>query len=782
MKFWNIKIKNENRADNSSKGSSLLYSILKSRGLGENEYEDFLNPLNTSLSSPYVFSDMKYAKERIEKAIQNKELILIWGDFDADGVTSTAIMYKTLKALGANFDYIIPEREKMGHGINTKVLLPYIAKKHPKVLITVDCGISNEKEIALIKNLGVETILTDHHKAPEKLPDACAILNPKAPNSLDENLSVAEIKKISELAGAGVAYKLSCALLEKLNNDELKNEISALAAAGTIADVVPLLYENRVLAAKGIELINKGVHKGINHLFKANNKNKITSYDMAFILAPRINAAGRLATAEPAFKLLTEDDETILKEALKELDSYNKIRQNLCDKIYEEAIQLIEADKDFKKNKAIVLFNENWHIGVIGIVASKLVEKYYKPAFLITKDDENKARCSIRGIKEYNIAEILDENKELFTDGYGGHSLAGGFSFDLDKISFETVKNALLNSFNSREDIKTEGATLNIDAILEPEDINENLINIIQKFEPTGQDNPVPVFCMNEINLISKKTIGKENNHLSFKGLKNNIELDCVWWRHSDIPVLLNEKFDLAFEPKLNIFNGETSVRLYALDLKCERINALKKEKIKFYDHRQKTGILAQIEEYVKRPNVDIQIFAQKIKTKMLLKEYPVLSSKITEDFDGCDLMFFDYPCCLEKFLEILNKKQNTKNCKIHLMKEDADFDIENYIKQLIGMLKYATHNKNGEISIPKLACMTGVNEDFIQKAFNILEDINSIEVLDVDKVRFLTPPSMDSFYNHPEFSALNEEFQKTVEFKKYIARVSTDDIEQLLN
>lgn len=782
MKYWNIKTENENKAGDSLKTKdSLLCSVLKSRGLEESEFEDFLNPLNVSLSSPYIFADMQNAVKRIEDAISKDELILIWGDFDADGVTSTAILYKTLSALGAKFDYIIPDREKMGHGINTKVLLPYIAKKKPKVLITVDCGISNEKEIGVIKALGVDTILTDHHKAPENLPKAYAIINPKAPNSLDEKLSIAQIKNVSELAGAGVAYKLACALLEKTDNKKLKDEILILAAAGTIADVVPLLYENRVLVSKGLELVNKGLHKGINLLFKANNKDKITSYDMAFILAPRINAAGRLKTAEPAFRLLIEEDEKKLKDSLKELDGYNKIRQNLCDKIYEEAIEQIERDKNFKNQKAVILFNENWHIGVIGIVASKLVEKYYKPAFLITKDDENKARCSIRGIKEYNIAEILDENKELFTDGYGGHSLAGGFSFDLEKITFETVKNALLNTFNSKEDIKPKGATLDIDAVLEPADINDDLMDIIQKLEPTGQDNPSPVFCMNNISLITKKAMGKEGNHLSFKGTKDGAELNCIWWRHNDIPVNINENFDLAFEPKTNEFNGEKSIRLYTVDLRCEGMQKNSDDGIiKFYDHRQKTGILEQIEEYVKRPNVDIQIFAKKIKTKTLLKDYPALNSKIAEEFNGCDLMFFDYPCSMEEFIEILKRKQASGDCKIHLMKEESE-GIENCIKQLIGMLKYATNNKEGEVSVSKLADMTGVSEEFIQKSLDILEELNSIEILDIDKIKFLAPPSMDNFYKHPEFALLEEEFKKVEEFKKYIAQAPLSDIENLI-
>ncbi len=788
MKIWNIKTKkNEDKAGNSSKKEDdLLCALLKSRGLTESEFEEFLNPLNCVLSSPYIFADMKKAVERIKKAISNKELILIWGDFDADGVTSTSILYKTLKALGANFDYIIPDREKMGHGINSKFILPYIAKKKPKVMITVDCGISNNKEISLLKNFGVDVILTDHHKAPDILPEAFAIINPKAPNSLDENLNIAEIKKVSELAGAGVAHKLATALLEEIDTpaeadiETLKNEILVLSCVGTIADVVPLLYENRIIAAKGLELINKGCHRGIDLLFKTNSRQEgnISSYDVAFILSPRINAAGRLKTAEPAFKLLTETDETALKTALKELDSYNKIRQNLCDKIYEEALDEISKNKNFKKEKAIILFNEDWHIGVIGIVASKLVEKFYKPAFLITKDDDNMARCSIRGIKEYNVSEILDENAELF-EGYGGHSLAGGFSFDLNKRKFEEVKAALLNTLNSKEDVKIKGAVLDIDIELNAEDITENLIETLEKLEPTGQNNPAPIFSLNDITLVSKKTMGKENNHMSFRGKKDGCDFNCIWWRHPAIPVIEGESFSLAFEPKINVFNGETSIRLYVQDLKSKHASENIESDIKFYDHRMKKGILAQIEEYVKRPNVDIDIFAKKIKTKTLLNEYETISSKIcSTTLSAEDLMFFDYPASIDEFIEILKEKQTGK---VHLMAEELDENIENYIKQLIGMLKYATSNKNGEISISSLADMTGTNEAFIQGVFEILEDLNSLETMDIDRVKFIAPPHMDNFYGHKSYENLKAEFDEILNTKKYIAQLSLDDIKKLL-
>ncbi len=779
MKIWNTKI--EYKADCPIKADdSLLFSLLKSRGIEEKDFDEFLNPLDNELQSPYVFSDMKKAKERIEKAIENKELILIWGDFDADGVTSTSILYKTLKALGANFDYKIPDREKMGHGINTKFLLPYIAKNKPKVLITVDCGISNTKEISLIKNFGIDVILTDHHKAPDILPEAYAVINPKAQNSLKEDLSICDIKKIQDLAGAGVAHKLASALLEDVNNEELKNEILVLACVGTIADVVPLLYENRTIAAKGIDLINKGTHKGIKALFTKNSKTEnITSYDIAFILAPRINAAGRLSTADSSFKLLTENNETTLNTSLKELDNFNKIRQNLCDNIYAEALDTINNDKNFKKQKAIILFNKDWHMGVIGIVASKLVEKFYKPVFIITQDEDNMARCSIRGIEGYNIAEILDENAQYFTGGFGGHALAGGFSFDMGQYTFDEVKTALLETFETKEDTKTMGPSLEIDAILEANSVNEDLIEIINKLEPTGQNNPAPVFGLKDVTLISKKNIGKENNHIAFKGKKDNCELNCVWWKHSDIAVIENEKFDLAFSPKINTFNGETTIKLYTVDVKSEKDCCTRDTELKFYDHRMKTGILAQIEEYVQRPNVDIDIFAKKIKTKALFKNYPAISSKIAQNKYGAeDLMFFDYPYNLTKFKEILNKK----NGKIHLMKEEFDENIEDYIKQLIGMLKFSTNSKNGEISIENFSEMIGVSENFINLSLEILEDLGSLEILDVDKIRFLTPPHMENFYNHKLYEDLNSEFSKIIKFKKYITQANLSDIENLIN
>ncbi|MDO5437685.1 MAG: DHH family phosphoesterase, partial [bacterium] len=381
-------------------GLSILDSILNSRGIKDRE--EYFNPAEKELLSPYSFSDMKKAVEIIKNAIKNRDKILVWGDFDADGVTSTSILFKALKALDANFDYFLPDRQKLGHGLNLKELLTQKSKGNIKVLITVDCGISSAKEIELIKTMGVKTIITDHHEPPEILPAADCILNPLAKNSLDESLSVSDIEKISYLSGAGVAMELACALL----GDEfqtVKDEIIALASVGTISDVVPLAGENRIIAAKGLVQINKGVHKGIKRLFEKQNFTKeITSEDVAFILAPRINSAGRLDSPFESIKLLIEDNPLVIDMAIEKLDALNKIRQNLCEKAFEEALSMLRAPSG-----CIVLFNKDWHIGIIGIVASKLVERFNLPVFLMTTDEKEIFRCSIRGTSAYDISKLL---------------------------------------------------------------------------------------------------------------------------------------------------------------------------------------------------------------------------------------------------------------------------------------------------------------------------------------------------------------------------------------
>lgn len=766
----------------------LLKRLLILRGIKDDrEAKDFLNPKGTELSTAEVFSDAKKAADRVKCAILNGEKILIWGDFDADGVTSSALMHKTLSALGANFEIFIPNRQEHGHGLNSKELLKRVAKDKIKVVITVDCGISNVAEVKLLNGFKVDTIITDHHKVEGEIPKAYAILNPQAPDSLKSDLNVGKIKDLSALAGVGVAYKFA---LELLGKDEkykdLKDELLILATVGTISDVVPLLGENRAIVTRGLELINENKHLGIKMLFEfAGRKDKITSTDIAFALTPKINATGRLSTPDLAFDFLVENNASSLNFIIEKLDNFNKIRQSLCDETYKEAVSIINSDKNYKKEPAVVIINENWHLGIVGIVASKLVETYLKPAFVMTVADGNMARCSIRSYGDYNVYEILKRNAQYF-EGFGGHALAGGFSFNLEKYSFEKVKEAILATV---EELKPDIAVENVfkaDKFLNPTEINQNLLETIEKLEPTGQDNPAPVFAIKDATLINSRTMGKNNNHLKFTIEKDGYNFECVKWSEENLPICANSKIDVAFSPALNDFMGSQTIQLFVEDVYSEnlQIKGAQNSDFKVYDHRKKTGILAQIAQYLKDETLDIGVWAKKAKTLSILKDYPDISNRIVKDKKTYNsIMFFDYPINSETFE---NEIKTIQPNKVHFMKVDMDYDIESYVKAVCGMLKYSFHHKNGEIDIEKMAQAIGASESFIQIVLEIFEATGAIEILDIDKINYIKTPDLNAAKSHAMYEVLTSELEKINEFKKYLAESDIgkikDEIKSLLN
>lgn len=758
--------------------NSLLCDLLSQRGiLNVNDAEKFLNSEKQSISTLDIFAQGKKASERIKDAIEKQEKILVWGDFDADGVTSCALMHKTLKALGANFEVFIPSREKHGHGLNSKELLTLIAKHKVKVLITVDCGISNIAEVKVAKSFGVDVIITDHHKVEGEIPNAFAILNPQAQGSLKEELKLDEIQDYCRLAGVGVAYKLAIDLLGQ--NHEICDELTVLATVGTISDVVPLLGENRTLVTKGLKLINNGVHTGIRMLFEANGRKNITSTDIAFILTPRINAIGRLTTPDLSFDFLTEQNESSLSFMLEKLDNFNKIRQGLCDEIFLEAYDMVKNDKSFNKQKAIVLYKKGWHIGIIGIVASKIMETFLKPVFIITSEDEKLARCSIRAQEGFNVYEILKRNSELF-EGFGGHSLAGGFSFDLEKHSLEEVKNGILEAIDELGCESKQSEYLFVDKILKPSEINLNLLETISLLEPFGQDNPATVFALKDLNVCESKFIGKNSDHLKLICKKDNEIFECVKWRESELSLEQESIIDMAFVPRLNTFGDRETIQLEICDIYSEKLSKKTEAKVKIYDHRQKTGILKQISDYLKGKDQDIAVWAKNLKTTNILKNYPEIEKKYYVDGEKPDsIMFFDYPASYKNFEEIISKIKPTK---IHLMKDESGSTLEDTINTIKGMVKFAHNHKQGQIEISKMAQICSVSEDFVQKTLEILENTGMIEILDIDEIKYLNPVSLDKVKSDPDFCLLEEEFKDISEFKKHLAEDSLDKMYELVN
>ncbi len=713
---------------------SLCERLLASRGIkGENDIKEFLNPLEMKLTHPRAFTGMEKTVERLSRAIDNGEKIVIYGDFDADGVTSTSVLYRTFKYLGADVNYFIPDREKEGHGFDTKALVKIMTQAKPKVIISVDCGISNVDEVNFINSFKIDVIITDHHEAPEVLPNAYAIINPKAQNALNENLTAKEISHLTALAGCGVAFKTAQALLEHYNKTAYIYEILPFVAVGTVADVVPLIGENRYFVTKGLELISSGKHYGLKRLLESAGykvENGITAEQIAFGVAPRINASGRLDTVEDALKVLISDNHQEIEMAIQALNDFNKIRQTLCQDTFMEADAMVQAEGN--RNPAIILFKKDWHVGIVGIVASKLMEKYYKPVFLMTYSEETKqVRCSARSVEGIHLYDVINANAELF-DGFGGHSLAAGLYFSPEKTSFDEVKAALnktIKEFTSGKEIKPY---INIDLELSPREVDVHLVEEISKLEPFGASNPSPVFVMRNLKLKEKRLIGENKDHLRLKVQAANEEFTCLWWSKGDISLVSGDTLDLAFHPQINEYNGNISVQLIIDDIHSEYLKETEEStnQLKIYDHRKKTNILPQVNDYVKTTKQDIVIFAESKTVLDKLSPYKNLTEKIIsrDNLRSCDaLMFFDYPADRVLFNKILDA---TNPKAIHFMNYDIKyFDEKEFLKTCAGMLKYAHNNNGGKVEFKRCSSFLGKPVKVFEILFDMFEDIGLIKI-----------------------------------------------------
>lgn len=760
---------------------SIVKRLLVSRGIcAEEDIYEFLHPLEMKLTHPKVFTDMEKVVDRLSAAIDNGEKIVIHGDFDADGVTSTSLLYKTFKYLGADVNYFIPDREKEGHGFDTKALVKIMTQIKPKVIISCDCGISDVDAVNFLKSFKIDVIITDHHEAPEILPNAYGIINPKAPNALNENLSAKQITDLTSLAGVGVAFKTAQALLEKYNKLEFITEILPFVAVGTVADIVPLIGENRYFVTKGLELISEGKHWGLSKLLEsAGYKGQITSEHIAFGVAPRINASGRLDTVDAALKVLISDNKQEIEMAIQSLNEFNKIRQELCQNIFAEADEMVK--KEHNKNSAIVLFNKDWHIGIIGIVASMLVEKYYKPTFLMTYSNETKQyRCSARSIEGVNLYDVITYNSELL-DGFGGHAMAAGFSFS--KHTFDEVKSSLCKTVKEMTQGKDLKPFINIDLELTSDDITTDLVENISQLEPFGANNPSPVFAIKNLKIKEKRLMGENKNHLRLTCITGTSEFNCIRWKQGDISLVNGDTLDIAFHPQINEYNGNTSVQLIIDDIHSDY---LQEEEIlpeqKLYDHRKKTDILPQVNDYVKNSKQNILIFAESKTVSDNLKPFNDLFERIItrDNLKQCDsLMFFDYPSDRETFDKILNETSPTS---IHFMNYEIKyFDDEEFLKTVYGMLKYANNN-GGIVELRRFASFLGKSYEVLKLLFSIFEDIGIINIKEKnDKfyiIEIAKETDISKILHNEKYPQLLDLIDKCEQFQKSLME---DDIYTLI-
>ena len=554
-KDWRIKESNKSRTKEIQDKFNIPYLValeLEQKDLNDEEIKIFLNPTRYDFHDPFKLPDMKEAVDRILKAMENKENIVIYGDYDADGITSTTILKRYMKDRNIEVGTYIPNRLDEGYGLNEEAIRE-IAKKGYTLMITVDCGITAQKEVELAKTLGLDVIITDHHEVPESLPKAIAVVDAKRKDSK---------YPFNQLAGCGVAFKLVQALSRRLNipdNEWLK--YIDIACIGTISDIVTLLDENRVIAKLGLKLLQVTRNIGLKTLIEMTGLKKIDSSFISFGISPRINACGRMGHQEDALNLFLTDDPIEARKLAAKLEEYNRERQDIEKKIYNESLNLIEKEKD---KPCIVIGSEGWHHGVIGIVSSKITELTYKPSILVCFEGEN-SKGSGRSIPGFDIHDAV-VNCSKYLTAAGGHSMAIGLS--LKTRDFLNFKNAMIEYAKSKniENLKPE---ILIDYEITVQDLKIEEIAKIDYLEPFGEGNDMPVIMYKNLKIISIRTLS-EGKHVKLVLIDGNNYIDVIGFNMGDLANIyqIGDRVDIVGNIGINRYKDIENIQITLKDIR----------------------------------------------------------------------------------------------------------------------------------------------------------------------------------------------------------------------
>ncbi len=554
--------------------SPMMAQVLINRGLDHpDDAHRFLYVRDVSLHNPYIMPDMARAVRRIREALRQGQPIAVYGDFDADGVTSTTLLVQALRALGGQVTPYIPDRFDEGYGLNTPALLS-LAEKGTELVITVDCGIRSLDEISSAVAAGLDMVITDHHSLGERLPEGVPVVNPKRPGSPEPML-----------AGVGVAFKLAAALLqeERINGSLRINGDSApfaledlldLVAIGTVADMMPLnSLENRVLVRRGLDVINRAQRPGVRALLEVSGlePGKVTASDIGFRLGPRINAAGRLEHAKLAYQLFSAVDLAAAQEIAQTLDAINDERKAITRQMQATVKEKLAALSEESAAAGVPLpplifaQDPDFAPGVVGLVAGNLVRDYYRPA-VVLEQGEAESHASCRSIPEFDITAALDRCADLLVR-HGGHTLAAGFTVTNDNIpALHARLSALAADALAGQTLQP---VLDIDMLLDVHQVNGALIDELTLLEPTGMAMRPPVFALMGVRLTDKRTVGADGQHLKLKVARaGDPPLDAIAFNHGERTDLLGDTVDIAFVPEYNEFKGRRTLQLNVSDLR----------------------------------------------------------------------------------------------------------------------------------------------------------------------------------------------------------------------
>lgn len=556
-KKWQIYQVNEKEIEELQekyKINKLLAIILSNRGIvKEEQIEKFLKPKRNDFYDPYGMPDMKITVERIIKAIENNEKTIIYGDYDVDGITSVTVLKSFLEERGLEVGVYIPNRLDEGYGLNKKAV-EKISQEGYTLMITVDCGISAIEEVKYASELGIETLITDHHEPGEELPEALAVVDAKRKDNTYQ---------CRNLAGVGVVFKLIQAISIRLGLEEKEYlKYLDIVCIGTISDIVPLTDENRVIVKLGLKLVQQTRNLGLRSILQSTGYNKIDSIAISFGVAPRINACGRMGHQEEALNLFLSKDAKEVNELTQKLNEYNKGRQEIEKNIFADAVCQIE-ENNLQEKSTITLMGKNWHHGVIGIVASKITEMYFKPSILLCEEGDI-GKGSGRSIPGFDLYEALTKCQKSI-DRFGGHAMAVGITVDKEKFEEFREKFEEIAKENHIEEIVP---ILKIDSIISLDEINKDMVESLKELEPFGEENKNPLFLFKNLKIDSIRAL-TEGKHLKLTVKENKNIVNAIGFNIGELAneYKIGDKVDIVGNLEINTFNGVDNIQINIKDI-----------------------------------------------------------------------------------------------------------------------------------------------------------------------------------------------------------------------
>ena len=730
--------------------------------------QDLLN-LKDSLAqntSPFELPDIEKGLQRILEAKENNELIAIWGDFDADGQTSTSILVGALREIGANVIYHIPVRGPESHGIN----LPHLQQlfdQDIKVLLTCDTGIREFEAAQACKEAGVDMIITDHHTPAEETPDSYAVISGQL---------LPEDHMLHDLCGAGCAYKFTEALFIKTNQSEKKDSFIDLAAIGTVADLVPLNLENRRLVRKGLNAIRANPRPAIAELLKIAHIEPalLQEEHIGFQIAPRMNALGRLADANEIVPFFLSTDMAEIRIMASRLDGLNLQRKQLCDNVFRAADEIIQQDRELLKHHVLVLHHPNWPGGINGLVASQLTERYNKPSIVLTAPADQNARGSARSIEGINITEAI-ASQEALLSSFGGHSMAAGLSLPKDNLpAFRKGISEYVRQITSGIDItaktyitlQTSFANLTLDAFEK-----------IEVFSPYGPDNPSPVFLTPNVTIKNIIALSKEKQHLKLE-CQDECGDHCIifWWNGDEKQLQKDIELDILYHARPTSFRGNVSIQCTLLDFQIhtESIAEKKKIGIQIIDRRKYPLSQEWIKAFTSEENHIAWAEGQ----------YAIPGGTQTREtlFQADQLLLVSFPHSYDLFKSIIQKVKP----KI-LILSNINFDSgkqDQFLNICIGLLKYAINNKNGQLPLSVVEIQTGQRPGTIKSALSLFNAQGLFQIeISGDKLIHVSSSAKakPDLLNEAKTNLILQQ-KETKSFWKYMQTLPIEIISEMLN